>query len=426
MSTRCLAAALTAALALAGECTSQQPTTGTAGRPKTRSTGCVSVGEQKVKSPDLAAGDIYGAALAIDGDVALVASEWDDDNGADSGAVFVYRCNGTSWRQEQKLKPADGQAGDNFGRSVSLHGNVAVVGAHWDDDNGINSGSVYVFRYDGKKWVQEQKLLAADGQADDRFGVSVAIDLDVIGVTAWLEDPVGNNNAGAAYIFRHDGNQWVQEQKLGASDAAQGDHFGRYICVSAGVAIVGAWHEDAGGSNAGAAYIFRHDGIQWFEEQKLVAWDAATDDSFGWACSLLGNVAVVGAYGDDDLGTESGSAYVYRFDGLAWQPDQKLLASNGTDGDRFGYATAMDGNQILVTAPVALQVLGGPGAIYVFRYNGADWVEHRKFVPSDGAAQDAFGFHGDLSGRVALTGSWRDDDAGPNSGSAYFYGLDQL
>ena len=146
-----------------------------------------------------------------------MASEWDDDQGKDSGAVFVYRCNGRQWVEEQKLLPDDGQAGDNFGRSLELDGNLAVVGPHWDDDNGEKSGSVYAFRYNGTSWVQEQKLLASDGSKDDRLGNTVSIDGNVIVAGAWKKNG-GGKSSGAAYVYRFNGLQWVQEQKLIASD----------------------------------------------------------------------------------------------------------------------------------------------------------------------------------------------------------------
>ncbi|MFT7462491.1 MAG: hypothetical protein ACI9EF_000831 [Pseudohongiellaceae bacterium] len=425
MRTAFLAMALVTTLACVSDCTSQQITIPVPSRPKINTGGCLTLGEQKVTDPQGAAGDIYGAALAIEGDMALVASEWDDDKGFNSGAVFVFRCMGDSWKSVQKLVPSDGQAGDNFGRAVSLSGDTALIGTHWDDDNGFRSGSAYIYKYDGSQWIQDQKLLAADGKTNDRFGNSVFVQDDVLAVCAWLEDQ-GASAAGAVYIFRNNGTSWIQEQKLQASDKQAGDNFGRYVYIDGDALIVGAYHEDEGGADAGAAYIFRHNGGEWVEEQKLMAWDAAANDYFGWSCAILGDVAVVGSFQDDDMGSNSGSAYVYRFNGTSWLPEQKLLASNGVANDRLGYAVVMDRNHILLTAPASLTLGAGPGSMYLYRETSAGWIEQQIFAPSDGAAQDAFGFHADLSGHVTLTGSWRDDDAGADTGSAYFYGFNEL
>ena len=371
--------------------------------------------DQKVTAFDMAAGDIYGAAVAVDGELAIVCNEWDDPNGLDSGSIYAYHWNGTQWQFDQKFSPADNQLGDNFGRSVCMQDGVAVVGTHWDDDKGLNSGSVYVLEHDGNEWVERQKLTAADGQPDDRFGNSVSLDGDWLAVSAWLEDQ-GGNSAGAVYLFRHNGSAWVQDQKLLAPDAAGGDNFGRYVSVSGDKVLIGAWKDDVGGGNSGSAYVFRHDGENWVHEQKLVAFDRAAGDLFGWVCSLRDDVAVVGAYADDELGSNSGSVYIYRFNGSSWVLETKLLASDGVANDWFGYCTAISGNRLLVAATG-----NGSGRAFVYRYDGAQWVERARIAPSDGADQDKFGFHVAISGGVLLSGAWRDDDAGPDTGSAYFY-----
>lgn len=377
------------------------------------------ISEQKVTAFDMAAGDIFGAAVAIDGDLALVCNEWDDPNGTNSGSIYAYSWNGSSWQYDQKFSPSDGQLGDNFGRSVCMQGNLAVVGTHWDDDNGSKSGSAYVLQHDGLQWVEQQKLLASDGQANDAFGATVSIDGIWLAVGAWQEDQKGSN-AGATYMYRLVGSSWVQAQKIVAPDGAGGDNFGRYVSVSGDCVLIGAWMEDQGGADAGAAYVFRYKGSEWVFEQKLVAFDAAPVDRYGWVTALQGDVAVVGAYEDDDLGNKSGSVYVYRHDGNSWVFEQKLLASDGTAGDWFGYSLALSGDRLTVSSIVAFAGVG-PGHGYVFRYNGNQWVERQKLTPSDGADQDKFGFQIALSGSVVLSGAWRDDDAGPDTGSAYFF-----
>ena len=378
---------------------------------------CVRSEDQKVVSSDLQAGDIYGAAVAVDGGVAFIAGEYDDLPGTDSGAVYVYDFDGTDWLESDKLEASDAQAGDNFGRSVSLDGDVAVVGAHWDDDQGSKSGSAYVFRYDGAVWVEEQKLLASDGEVEGRFGNTVAVAGDLIGVGSWLH---GSGGEGAVYMFRYDGSAWVEEQKLTASDAAAGDNFGRYVSVSGNVAIVGAWKDDDSGTSSGSAYMFRFNGTNWIEEQKLTASDAAGGDLFGWAAYVDGDVAVVGAYADDDHGSESGSAYVFEYSGGSWSQAQKLTPSDGSAGEWFGYSLDLVGDWLLISAPVKGTAVGS-GSAYLYRHDGSQWGERRRLEPSDGANQDKFGFHVALADNVALSGAWRDDDAGANSGSAYFY-----
>jgi hypothetical protein len=167
----------------------------------------------------------------------------------------VYRWDGAEWLQEQKLLPDDGAPDDWFGRSVSVSGDVAVIGARSHDDNGRDSGSAYVFRRDGAEWRQEQKLLPDDGARDDWFGHSVSVSGDVAVIGAWLDNDNGTDS-GSAYVFRRDGAEWRQEQKLLAGDGAPEDRFGLDVSVSGDVAVIGASFDDDNGDNSGSAYVF--------------------------------------------------------------------------------------------------------------------------------------------------------------------------
>jgi hypothetical protein len=158
--------------------------------------------ESKLLASDGTEGDWFGHAVSISGDVALVGAELESDKGTYSGAAYVFRWNGSSWVEEEKLLASDGLGYDYFGSSVSISGDVALVGAYGDDDNSIiDSGAAYVFRYNGETWVEEDKLLASDGAANDRFGSSVSISGDVALVGAYLDDDNGGDS-GSAYLFK--------------------------------------------------------------------------------------------------------------------------------------------------------------------------------------------------------------------------------
>jgi hypothetical protein len=212
------------------------------------------------------------------------------------------------------------------------------VGTSWDDDNGADSGSAYVFRWDGSSWVEEQKLLASDSTEHDYFGDSVSISGDVALVGALDYDDF----SGSAYVFRWDGVGWVEEQKLLASDGTALDHFGGSVSISEDAALVGAYGDYHNGvAYSGSAYVFRWDGSSWVEEQKLLTSDGATYDfikgsygnHFGGSVSISGDVALVGATFDDDNGAYSGSAYVFKIT----QPDIEANDSDGRDdsGDNW-------------------------------------------------------------------------------------------
>ncbi len=235
----------------------------------------------------------------------------DDDNGSNSGSAYLFHRDGANWVQQQKLTAADGAAGDLFGFSVSIDEDKAIVGAYQDDDNGSNSGSAYLFHWDGANWVQQQKLTAADGTATDFFGFSVSIGGDKAIVGAHQDDGNGSNS-GSAYLFHWDGANWVQQQKITASDAAGEDYFGKSVSVSEDAALIGALGEDDGGSSAGAAYLFAWNGLEWAEQEKLAAFDAAGGDRFGYSVALSGNRTAVGApLEDNENGLNAGAAYPF-------------------------------------------------------------------------------------------------------------------
>jgi len=211
---------------------------------------------------------------------------------------------------ELKITASDNAANDRFGNSVSISGDYAVVGAIFDDDNGNDAGSAYVFKRTGTSWAEEAKLLPSDGAADDRFGVSVSIFGDYAVVGAWNHDDNGNGS-GSAYVFKRTGTTWVEEAKLLASDGAADDAFGVKVSIFGDYAVVGAWKHDDNGNGSGSAYVFKRTGTSWAQEAKLLASDGAASDYFGISVFIFGDYAVVGAAFDNDNGQWSGSAYVY-------------------------------------------------------------------------------------------------------------------
>ena len=158
------------------------------------------ISEFKITASDGARNDRFGYSVSISGDYAIVGADSDDDNGIFSGSAYVFKRSGTSWTQEAKLLASDGATGDQFGFSVSISGDYAVVGAFADDDNGENSGSAYLFKRSGTSWTQEAKLLASDGAAGDQFGLSASISGDYAVVGAFADDDNGDRS-GSAYLY---------------------------------------------------------------------------------------------------------------------------------------------------------------------------------------------------------------------------------
>ncbi|TFB09772.1 choice-of-anchor D domain-containing protein, partial [Candidatus Marinimicrobia bacterium MT.SAG.3] len=385
-------------------------------------TGTVAqLSEFKITASDGAIDDQFGRSVSISGDYAVVGARLNDDNGLSSGSAYVFKRSGTSWAEEAKLLPFDGAGSDLFGGSVSISGDYAVVGARLNDDNGNASGSAYVFKRTGTSWVEEAKLLPSDGAANDLFGGSVSISGDYAVVGAFTDD--NGLSSGSAYVFKRTGTSWAEEAKLLPSDGAGSDFFGISVSISGDLAIVGAYADDDNGLSSGSAYVFKRTGTSWAEEAKLLPSDGAGSDFFGISVSISGDLAIVGAYADDDNGLSSGSAYVFKRTGTSWAEEAKLLPVDGAGSDLFGFSVSISGDLAIVGAYANDDNGTDAGSAYVFKRTGTSWAEEAKLLPVDGAAIDQFGFSVSISGDYAVVGAVGDDDNGDGSGSAYLYNV---
>jgi hypothetical protein len=273
-----------------------------------------------------------------------------------------------------------------------------------------NSGVQSCARVD---WSQQQKLLASDGAEGDGFGWSVSLS----GTTLLMGSPLDDDNgaaSGSAYVFTRSGSTWVQQQKILAPDGATNDNFGYSVSISGGTALIGAWADDDLGSSSGSAYVFTRTGITWTLQQKLLASDGASDDNFGTAVALFGDTALIGALGDDYM---KGSAYVFTRSGTTWTQQQKLIASDGAGDDGFGSAVALHNNTVLIGA---LGDNNYKGSAYVFTRSGTTWTQQAKLIASDGAIQDFFGASVALEADTALIGT-PGYLYNPVTGSAYVF-----
>jgi len=375
----------------------------------------------KATASDGAATDQFAYAVSISDGTALVGSWGDDDRGSSSGSVYVFTRSGGIWTQQAKLTASDGQSDDQFGVSVSLDGDTALVGASGDDDRGATSGSTYVFVRSGSTWTQQAKLTASDGAANDYFGISVSLSGGTALVGAWGDDDKGSGS-GSAYVFTRSGTTWTQQAKLTASDGVASDSFGSSVALSGDTALVSAFLDDDRGSASGSAYVFTRSGTTWSQQAKLTAADGAGSDYFGISVALSADTALIGAYADDDKGGSSGSAYVFTRSGATWSQQAKLTAADGAANDNFGYSIALSGDTALVGAYLDDDRGSNSGSAYIFIRSGGSWSQQRKLTATDGAADDYFGYAVALSGDTALVGAYLDDDKGSNSGSVYFFG----
>ena len=371
-------------------------------------------------------GDELGFSVDISGNTALVGAFREDTvMGEDAGAAYVYTLQEGHWQQEARLTAPDGAAGDTFGGNVAIYGDTALVGVMRDSDAGPGSGSVHVFVRSSGHWAHQAKLVASDARAGASFGQNVAL----FGQTAVIgapNDEIGGVQIGSAYVFTRSGETWNEQAKLAASDGAAGDVFGISVAVFDDTALIGADLHDEIAEDAGAAYVFVRDGENWRQEAKLVAADGGEVDIFGVRVALSGNTALISARRDDDdqMGVDSGSAYVFVREDGRWRQQAKLTASDGAANDRFGNDVAISGDVAVLGAMLHDGRAEDAGAAYVFTRTGEKWEFRAKHLAADGSSGDALGGSVALSGNSAIIGASRADHGSENAGAVYAFRVD--
>jgi hypothetical protein len=414
--------------------------------------------------------DNFGRSVAVSGDTVVVGSPREDsgtkgvnstpnENAIDSGAAYVFVRNGTTWSQQAYLKAGNTGAGDEFGGSVAVFGDMLVVGASREDssttgmnstpNNGaIDSGAAYVFVRNGAAWSQQAYLKASNTGLGDLFGESVAVSAGTVVVGTFGE---------GAYVFVRNGTAWSQQAYLKVGDTD--DLFGISVAVSVDTVVVGARFEDSGtkgvnstpnesARNSGAAYVFVRIGTSWSQQAYLKASDTWEDDYFGSSVAVSGDTLVVGAYGKDLSQTGvsaygTGAAYVFVRNGTAWSQQAYLKAGNNQGGDYFGQSVAVSGDTVVVGASNEGSSTTGvnstpnesasqSGAAYVFVRNGTAWSQQAFIKASNTGAIDYFGSSVAVSGDMLVVGALGEDsgttgvnsthnDGTPDSGAAYVF-----
>ena len=332
--------------------------------------------EAKLVAADREANDFFGDAVAISGTYCIVGAHQEGDP-AHAGAAYIFeRSAGGTWVQAAKLEAPIRKSSDHFGFSVGISGDYAVVGAYFEDEDEnetnevLSAGSAYIFKRNNSSntWELYQKIVASDRSIDDRFGMSAAISGEHIIIGAEFDDvdgPLGiGSNAGSAYIFSIEGGLWVEKAHLTASDYGQSEHFGWSVAISGNHAIVGAYQNGTdelglnGKPGAGAAYIYEQNNGLWAQVKKMVASDRADIDFYGYAVAMDGDQALVGAYRQNfaesgsPMFSDAGAAYLLmRNNEGEWFEVQKINHEDRSTLDLFGFAVAMDNNNIIIGSP---------------------------------------------------------------------------
>lgn len=360
----------------------------------------------KVTASDGASGDIFGRSVHLDGDTLVVGADRNDDSFTDSGSAYVYVRTSDGWKEQAKVTASDPGQSDWFGYSIGVSGDKMIVGMPKDDRSGNNDyGAAYIFTRSGTTWTQQAKLIGSDPDPFDNFGLSVAIDGDYAVVGAALE----SNTVGAAYVFHWSGSSWVEQGRLLADGTSVRPWFGYSVAIDGDTLIVTAreespdgaayvftrsgstwtqqakllpdpgldddfgWSVDLDGDTAivsaasDSAYIFQRSGTTWTKHVRLTATDVSDSNSYGWSVAVSGDLAAVSGHTDDDVAPTAGSVYTYVRSGGTWSQLGKATASDGADGDRLGFAVDLDGVDLVAGAAFDDTTFADTGSVFFFQ-----------------------------------------------------------
>jgi len=378
------------------------------------------IAEIKINPDDGSEDDRFGESVLIEDQWMFIGANRDYNNDVNSGSVYVY-----TYDQDMntifydKLIPSDYVHDQFFGKTISYDNNWLAVSSIYDNDNGIKSGSVYLFNFNGSSWVEHSKLIAYDGSAFDRYGYSIDIKSGKLAVGSIYDDDNGENS-GSVYLYEYTNNLWSLSAKLSPNYLTEMDFFGFSVSLSDDFLAVSAPQSDVGNLEAGIVNLYSLNPNNYLESTILSPEDLNTYNHFGYRTYLESDFLIVSSIYDDDLTVNAGSVYVYKYINDEWFYYDEVFASDGIANDNFGISLSMYNNWLSIGSIDDDNGIDS-GSLYLFKYEDDTFIEKTKINPSDGSQYDEYSSSISIESDYLLVGSKFDDDNGNNSGSVYFY-----
>ena len=390
----------------------------------------------KLIGSDAAPFDQSGNAVAIDGNVAVVANVLDDDACAvvppecNSGSAYVFEFIAGEWVEVQKLTASDAGKGRMFGFEVAVSGDHMLISAASDSANPnppqFPTGAVYAFERTPSGWVETQKFGASDGTGDDKFGWTLAMDGDRAIIGAYQHDTPAIN-VGAVFFFERDASGWVEVAKFTSPSGATDTLYGWSVDIAGDWAIAGAPQDESTGVGVGAAYVFHRDaGGTWTEAAQLAPATPVFFTNYGESVAIDGSTAVVGADRYHFPSGFAGGAFVYELGAGVWTESQILQAGDAESEAQFGHTVDLEGDVLVVGARSSSfpgTIFSGSGAVYVFERGPGGFAEIDELTASDGADTAWMADDIELSGDRLIVSAERDSEGHELSGAAYVWSV---
>jgi len=353
--------------------------------------------EAQIFPNDSSLGDQFSSDVLLNYPWLLAGARYKHVKPHSGGSVYVFRHENSGWKQKEVLLPKPDLDDFTCGSELAHYANRYAFGCP------SMPGSVYCYELKDTVWEFRQRITPSIPSAMG-FGSSIAMDRNRMLVGAPLAT-VNGVQSGAVFVYRYTGSQWVEEQVLTDTNAATGDAFGSDVALYDTIAIVGAHTKHTvKGPYSGSAFIFTFDGVTWQQREQLLPSDIGPDDGFGFSVAMYRDNLFIGTSGGGP--NDIGSVYWYRYNGTGWQQVQEIVPDDSMVTMGFGCEiSVVNGNRMLIGAYEDYQANIQAGAVYLYSKYSGQWVKSRKIVPSNALANQGFGFEVSLQGNRAAVSS---------------------
>ena len=376
--------------------------------------------ETKISPNDGYSDDRFGQSVLIEDDWIFIGANRDFHDNVNSGSVYIYTYdNNLNSIFYQKIIPSDNSNDQFFGKKISYDDGWLAVSAIYDPEFGYKSGAVYLFYFDGINWVEHSKITAFDASAYDRFGYSLDIENNQLVIGAIYDDDNGENS-GSVYLYEFINNSWDFTNKITPDFLNDSDLFGYSLALGYGYLAISAPQSDLDISDGGVVNIFSIDSDSLIDLGCIIPSDLNLYNNFGNQIYIDEDFMFITSIYDDDLSTNAGSVYVYKLIGSQWNYHSQLFASDGFSNDNLGISISFDNDWLSVGSYDDDNGINS-GSLYLYKLINNNFVEQTKISSSDGSQYDEFSASNSIKNNYLIVGSRLDDDNGNNSGSAYLY-----
>lgn len=381
-------------------------------------------------------GDDFAKSVCIADNYAVVGSPGYNNK---TGGAYVLFNNGSSWEKVAVLTPSDGVEHDNFGGSVSICGDVIVIGARpwYVGRSNKTTGAAYVFKKPISGWTdmtETAKLIGSDNTFGSGFATSVCVYDNTIAVGSTYRGD--RNSKGCVYVFENESSDWTdinQKAILTYPGGKINNWFGYSVDIYDDEIVTGASKEEVNGVQCGAVYVFKKDPTGWDDQDasiRLTGSDSDESGYFGSSVAISGGGIVIGAKQDDDDGYRSGSSYFFEKPLNGWKSSFETVKIKPEDGEYcsgFGGSVDISGDYILIGAyedDDHENGLNNVGSVYVFKKPGSGWTEVSqiaKLTASDPHEQKHLGTSVSMSDDIIIAGTGSISGTSDNGGALYLY-----